>query len=106
MDEVKEILLQFRDGKVFEYEEPYTTIECKTEEDYEGLVNVLNKYNDASTPVPLEEWGEDIGDCLWWKFPIEEPPYCGSPLDENFPDYVTHFTRLIIPKESESDNND
>lgn len=47
---------------------------------------------------PIDEWGEDYGDCLFWKFPIEEPPYCGSPLDCDFTeDYYTHFTRLIIP---------
>lgn len=28
-----------------------------------------------------EEWHEDIGTVLWWKFPIEEAPYVGSPLD-------------------------
>lgn len=31
-------------------------------------------------PRPLSEWHEEIGDVLWWKFPITEPPYCGSPL--------------------------
>lgn len=46
----------------------------------------------------LAEWGEDYGDCLWWSFPIEEPPYCGTPLDCDFPDHVTHFTRLVIPQ--------
>lgn len=30
---------------------------------------------------PLEEWHEDHGDVLWWKFPVTEAPYCGSPLD-------------------------
>lgn len=52
---------------------------------------------DALDPQSIEEWHEDMGDCLWWFFPIQEAPYCGSPLDCNFPDYVTHFTKLIIP---------
>lgn len=30
---------------------------------------------------PLSEWHEDYGDVLWWKFPIEEVPYCGTPND-------------------------
>lgn len=51
----------------------------------------------VSIPKPIEEWDEDYGDCLWWSFPVEEPPYCGSPLDVDFPDYVTHFTQLILP---------
>lgn len=46
----------------------------------------------------LEEWGEDYGDVLWWKFPIEEPPYVGSPLDEKWPAYHTHWTPIVIPK--------
>lgn len=32
-------------------------------------------------PRPLSEWTEEDGDVLWWRFPIEEPPYCGSPND-------------------------
>jgi hypothetical protein len=27
------------------------------------------------------EWHEDMGTVLWWKWPIEEPPYVGTPLD-------------------------
>lgn len=46
----------------------------------------------------LEEWGEDYGDVLWWKFPIEEPPYVGSPLDEKWPAYHTHWTPIVMPK--------
>lgn len=51
---------------------------------------------------PIEEWDESYGDCLWWKFPIEEPPYCGSPLDfewidKDYDNYYTHFTKLDIP---------
>lgn len=30
---------------------------------------------------PLGEWHEDIGPVLWWKFPLAEAPYVGSPLD-------------------------
>ena len=47
---------------------------------------------------PLEEWCEDYGDVFWWKFPIEEPPYVGSPLDEKWPAYHTHWTPIEIPK--------
>ena len=47
---------------------------------------------------PLEEWWEAYGDVLWWKFPIEEPPYVGSPLDENWPGYHTHWTPIPLPE--------
>ncbi|GBF73075.1 hypothetical protein PA598K_01360 [Paenibacillus sp. 598K] len=46
---------------------------------------------------PIEEWHEDYGDALWWTFPIEEAPYCGSPLDSDWPDYHTHWTPFTLP---------
>ena len=53
----------------------------------------------SKKPRPLEEWGEDYGDVLWWAFPIEEPPYVGSPLDEKWPGYHTHWTPFAVPEE-------
>lgn len=50
-----------------------------------------------------KHWDEDLGDCLWWDFPVEEPPYCGTPLDVDFPKYKTHFTELYIPDEVEEE---
>lgn len=47
---------------------------------------------------PLVEWSEDDGDVMWWKFPIVEPPYVGSPIADDFPDYVTHFTKIPVPE--------
>ncbi len=68
---------------------------------------------------PLSEWHEDIGDVLWWAFPIAEAPYVGSPLDlgqmvevtirahgvekamvayvGGWPGYHTHWTPIIEP---------
>lgn len=51
----------------------------------------------AKVARPASEYHEDMGDVLWWKFPVEEPPYCGSPLDVNWPGYHTHFTPLVVP---------
>lgn len=67
-------------------------------------------------PRTLAEWHEDMGPKLWWTFPIEEPPYCGSPLDEDwpgfpawfgapdatiapYPAYLTHFTDIPVVKD-------
>lgn len=50
-----------------------------------------------------KHWDEDLGDYLWWDFPVEEPPYCGTPLDDDFPKYKTHFTELHIPDEVEKE---
>ena len=71
---------------------------------------------------PLSEWHEDIGDVLWWCFPIVEPPYVGSPRDlgktvrlqiiggtepflktdfnvGGWPGYHTHWTPIECPQE-------
>lgn len=33
------------------------------------------------TPRPHHEWCEEDGNVLWWLWPIEQPPYVGTPLD-------------------------
>jgi hypothetical protein len=45
----------------------------------------------------IDDWHEDVGPVLWWKFPVTEPPYCGTPLSADFPDYVTSWTRIPEP---------
>lgn len=52
-------------------------------------------YERLFTPRPLKDWSHDDGECLWYKFPIEEAPYVGSPLCDDWPEYHTHFTPLI-----------
>ena len=59
-------------------------------------VKQIASTNDAAAR-PIEEWHEDFGFVLWWKFPIEEPPYVGCPLDEDWPGYHTHWTPIPIP---------
>lgn len=39
-------------------------------------------------------WHEDIGDVLWWKFPVQEAPWVGTPNDDCWTDTYTHFTLL------------
>lgn len=53
----------------------------------------------AKDPQPLAEYHEDMGPVLWWRFPIEEPPYVGSPLYTDWPGAHTHFTTIIVPDE-------
>jgi hypothetical protein len=83
----------------------------------------------APPPNPRleKEWTEEDGDVLWWKFPIEEPPYVGRPgslgqtvemrhyigggedLDVKvtttqvggWPGYHTHWTPIPVPVEPE-----
>jgi hypothetical protein len=53
--------------------------------------------NGEADPRPLDEWHEDIGDVLWWQFPVVEPPYCGSPIASDWPSYHTHWTPFRVP---------
>lgn len=48
-------------------------------------------------PRPLDDWHEDIGPVLWWFFPIQEPPWAGTPLDSDWANYYTHFTPCPMP---------
>jgi hypothetical protein len=48
----------------------------------------------AEVAIPGEEYHEDLGAVLWWQFPVDEPPWCGSPNDSDWPGYHTHFTPL------------
>lgn len=42
----------------------------------------------------IADWKESDGDVLWWRFPLDESPYCGTPLDQDWPGYHTHWTRI------------
>jgi hypothetical protein len=53
--------------------------------------------HEAKIPQPLADWREDTGEVLWWRFPISEAPYVGTPGDSNWPGYHTHWTRIICP---------
>ena len=64
---------------------------------YMMVIKRLGELEDALEPKSIEEWHEDDGECLWWKYPIEEAPYVGSPLDVNWPGYHTHFTKIMEP---------
>ncbi len=56
-----------------------------------------------------DEWSEEDGPVLWWALAMGmiegkphlffsgEPPWVGTPLDEDYPEHVTHWTRLQLP---------
>lgn len=44
---------------------------------------------------PIDEYHEDMGDVLWWKFPITEAPYVGRPTDLGFT-VQTHINVTMI----------
>lgn len=40
---------------------------------------------DLVTPRPATEYHEDEGPVLWWQRPVQEEPYVGGPLDDEWP---------------------
>jgi hypothetical protein len=45
--------------------------------------------------IPGEQYHEDDGPVLWWRFPVVEPPYSGFPCGPGWRlNYYTHFTPL------------
>jgi len=50
----------------------------------------------------LADWHEDDGPVVWWRLPVDEPAWIGTPLDEDWPGYHTHWTpHPAAPKETE-----
>lgn len=47
--------------------------------------------------IRLEEWRESDGPVLWWRLPVDEPPYVGTPVDSGWPGHHTHWTRIPKP---------
>lgn len=61
------------------------------------LIDRLETTEKQAEARTVDEWHEDFGDVLWWTFPVNEPPYCGSPMDMDWPDYHTHWTPIVTP---------
>jgi hypothetical protein len=57
-----------------------------------AIATLLEKFSLAR---PISEYHEDMGDVLWWKFPIEEPPYVGSPNDIGFTVQVNMTANIV-----------
>jgi hypothetical protein len=75
-----------------------------------NLLGYLVAYiKEKSTPLPIEEWHEDITHtALWWRLPVVEPPlYCGCPLDSDWPfeedeEEDLYWTPVICPDRGHS----
>lgn len=48
---------------------------------------ILTQATASNALRPLDEWHEDDGPVLWWHWPIQEPPWVGTPLDS---DWLVH----------------
>ena len=55
---------------------------------------------------PLAEYHEDYGFVVWWKFPMDEPAWIGSPNCSDWPGYHTHWTPHPSPPTASSQEPD
>lgn len=72
----------------------------------DGLVSAGQKVIERIlTFRPRDEYGDDDRNVLWWRVPVEEPPFCGTPNDSDWPEgedglpegYYTHWSYLPNP---------
>lgn len=70
--------------------------EAKAWRRYRELKTSMRVY---TTPRKRDDWDEGDGPVLWWRFPVCEPPYVGDPRDDDFPEYVTHWTPIFDVEE-------
>lgn len=60
-----------------------------------GALTATVAERDAERVVrELDDWSDAEGCVLWWRLPVDEPPYVGTPGDSDWPGYHTHWTRL------------
>jgi hypothetical protein len=45
-------------------------------------------------PLPLADWHAGIGPAIWWRFPVTDKPWIGTPACPDWPGHHTHWTVL------------
>ena len=107
--EIREVIEKIKQEK-YDFSKPETSLNSSDyKEGYndasDDIIGIVNQLDEPTKVIAhlAEKWHEDIGPVLWWDFPVEEPPYCGTPLDDDFPKYKRHFTELHIPDEVEEE---
>ena len=106
----KQDLIKEINKEKYDFSKPWTSLDRSDyKEGYndasDDIIGIVNQLDEPTKVIAhlAGKWHEDIGPVLWWDFPVEEPPYCGTPLDDDFPKYKTHFTEFHIPDEVEED---
>jgi metal-dependent amidase/aminoacylase/carboxypeptidase family protein len=63
----------------------------------ESAISESTALDEMTVVRPLAAWGSSDGSVLWWKLPVTETPYLGTPRDEGWPGDHTHWTPLPTP---------
>ena len=74
-----------------------------------GFLSMYRDWDVRPQARPASEWHEDLGNVIWWRLPVTEPPYVGTPYDDTWilngwDNYYTHFTLLVIPANANETN--
>lgn len=99
--------LAIRDGCPWECTAAYTEGPNKPSTRYQYVTDcevLARAYLDLIHARPFDEWHEDIGNVLWWRLPVCEPPYVGTPLDSNWDEEDEErmfWTPLVCPPDEE-----
>ncbi len=93
----------------------WTDERAPTRSDWYQAIHQARQALAPDVAIPGEQYHEDDGPVLWWRFPqapqarqalgpdvaipdeqyyVVEPPYSGTPNDCDWPGYHTHFTPL------------
>lgn len=71
------------------------------------LIEEVRRSKEERKLHTLDEYHEDYGDVLWWRFETdgvrwrrdaETDIYIGSPLDDHFPEGLTHWSFSVRPE--------
>ena len=54
----------------------------------------------------IDDYHEDMGSVLWWRDPIEEPPYVGTPHDDDFDETYKWWSPIDTPEIPESETHE
>jgi len=94
LNEVYSLEMRLADGKVISSEcEPIIKIIRQLLAEKEQLASIVCHYE---TFEHIDDYHEDEGCVLFWKLPVVEPPYCGTPNDTGFLEgYYTHWTPIV-----------
>ena len=90
------------DSKAWEDTLIYLNIQREKASEVPGLTATLDEARHEVAELlrlhPRDEYDEDRdGFVLWWRVPINEPPFVGTPYFDDFPEHTTHWTRLPVP---------
>lgn len=73
---------------------------------FRGIVHAMRGYIELPLSLCHKYEGRRASIQCLGKFPIDEPPYVGTPLDSDWPGYHNHWTPLSVPPQRDEQGNE